>query len=135
MNCPSRTDNVDGREGWNQNPNVLEGTTREDFNDRTNARLLRRLSPDELTEEVQVDKGPDAPPSKKAPAATVGGVGRALPPDAQSDSNVVTTTYNTPHHPYGSGGGPQGSSRFQKIKQTLRIYGGFIGPGFMVSIF
>ncbi|KAL5349602.1 NRAMP-like transporter smf-3 [Pseudogymnoascus australis] len=67
MNCPSRTENTDGRECWNQNPNALEGTTREDFNGRTNARLLRQLSPDELPDEAFPDEGPDAPTSKKTP--------------------------------------------------------------------
>lgn len=133
MNCPSRTDNTDGREGWNQNPNALEGATREDLNGRTNARLLRRLSPDGLTDEVSPDEGPDAPTTKKTPMEAVEGVG-GVSTDDQFASNVVTTTSNTPHNPYSSGGGSQGS-RFQKIKQTLEIYGGFIGPGFMVSVF
>jgi hypothetical protein len=77
---------------------VPEGATREDFNGRTNARLLRRLSPNGFTDGVSPDEGPDAPTSKKAPAVTVEGVGR-VSTDAQSESNVVTTTCNTPRHP------------------------------------
>ena len=46
MNCPSRTDDTDGREGWNQSPNLLAGTTRADFNGRTNATARRSLDPD-----------------------------------------------------------------------------------------
>ncbi|KAL5346759.1 NRAMP-like transporter smf-3 [Pseudogymnoascus australis] len=45
MNCPSRTDDTDGREGWNQSPNLLAGTTRADFNGRTNATARRSLDP------------------------------------------------------------------------------------------
>ena len=58
MNCPSRTDDTDGREGWNQSPNLLAGTTRADFNGRTNATARRSLDPDVLGEEVPIAQSP-----------------------------------------------------------------------------
>jgi hypothetical protein len=45
MNCFSHRDNLDCHDGWIQNSNPLEGATREDFNGRTNSRILRRLDP------------------------------------------------------------------------------------------
>ena len=71
MNCPSRTDNPNGREGWNQSPNLHSGTTREDFNGMANARVLRRIEPGEPVSNNPDDEISDAQRPQKNAAPTV----------------------------------------------------------------
>lgn len=75
MNCPSRTDDTDGREGWNQSPNLLAGTTRADFNGRTNATARRSLDPDVPGEDVPIAQSHiDTPPPEKGDVGETGPV-------------------------------------------------------------
>jgi hypothetical protein len=121
MNCPSRTDDVDGRQGWNQNPNLLTGTTREDFNGRTNARLLRRMDPNGLGIEGAMHQMLDVDPSSNdskthAPGGT----------ETTARESLVDSTHpqNYPaRYP---------TRIFQSIKKVAVTYCKFIGPGFMV---
>ena len=121
MNCPSRTDNVDGREGWNQNPNLLSGTSREVFNGRTNARLLRRIDPDGPSKEVAMCQLPDLDPSSKNSKTNV--TGRA---ETRARESLVD-----PARPQNTSARPP-AFLFQMIKKVAVTYCKFIGPGFMV---
>lgn len=133
MNCPSRTDNVDGHEGWNQNPNLLAGTTREDFNGRANSITLRRANldtVDTLDGELSTCPGPDDLPSKgNNPEADPTG---QLPREKALESHVISPTSVT------MGAGASGfvfrgaSDVFKKCQSVLITFGKFIGPGFMV---
>ena len=71
MNCPSRPNNPNGREGWNQSPNLLSGTTREDFNGMANARVLRRIETSDPVSLKSIDDVPDGQRPRKNSAATI----------------------------------------------------------------
>jgi metal iron transporter len=122
MNCPSRTDNVDGREGWNQSPNLLSGTTRQDFNGRTNTRLLRRIDPDGPSNEMTMDQLPDLDPSSK-----------------NCKTNITERTQTRARESLGDPASPQNTSTrspsflFQVVKKAVVTYCKFVGPGFMVG--
>lgn len=121
MNCPSRTDDVDGREGWNQSPNLLAGTTREDFNGRANTIFRRRIDPDGPSNEVPLDQLSDVnPPSKNGQAnATVRTEERA------------SGSLADPSPPQSSSGNPA-TFLFHQVRKVAVKYCKFIGPGFMV---
>jgi metal iron transporter len=118
MNCPSRTDNLDGHDGWNQNPNPLEGTPREDFK-RTNSRILRRLDPagpsDDHGEPRDGENASAVSAASLAELHVMPGVLYAQEPDF------------TPSSPARS------ASFLQKARKWMKIYSQFIGPGFMVG--
>lgn len=122
MNCPSRTDNVDGREGWNQSPNLLSGASRQDFNGRTNTRLLRILDPDGPGKEVPMNQLHELDPSgeKSKTDSTEGSetkAGEFLVDPAHSQNTSTRTPLFL----------------FQFVKKVVVTYGKFIGPGFMVG--
>jgi hypothetical protein len=127
MNCPSRTDDTDGHEGWNQSPNLLAGTTRADFNGRTNATARRTLDPDDLEEVSIAPSHVDTPPPPEKGAVVSGVVEMA-----GGDSHVTTGGGGDG----GSGGGGAGSSGrlkfYQKVGKVFAKYASFVGPGFMV---
>jgi len=123
MNCPSRTDDPDGREGWNQSPNLLAGTTREDFNGRTNDTVRRGSDPDGLRDDVTCARDNiDTPPPKML-----------VPDIKQLDGHV-----SDPNAAGGEGGGGPGGrgmlSFLYKAKKILITFGSFIGPGFLVRL-
>src|SRR5690348_15564727 len=106
MNCPSRTDDTDGREGWNQSPNLLAGTTREDFNGRTNATARRSLDPDALGDDVAIARlDLDLPPPL---AEKKGGEKVSVVADAvEGEGHVI---YDDGRGGVGGGGGGGGGS-------------------------
>ena len=101
MNCPSRTDDTDGREGWNQSPNLLAGTTRADFNGRTNATARRTLDPDVPGEDVPIAQSHiDTPPPPEK-----GGLGEKGPVVENCDLMGHVTTGGGEGGGGGGGGG------------------------------
>lgn len=133
MNCPSRTDNLDGREGWNQNPNHLSNTTRQDLNGIANSRILRRSDADEPVEEAANMQSPDTSRRRKIyPLASK--LARAMTSRSLPQEHVTTTSFvvdDSGNGPNGSDGEPGFPHRVRKIIMT---FGKFVGPGFMVSI-
>lgn len=132
MNCPSRTDNVDGREGWNQNPNDLAGTTREDFNGIANSRTLRRIEPDDpiLGVPDHQDSGVRPRRGRDNSAATVK-LARTL--TSQNPDPQHVTMSSSMGGPNDNPGTATGSlSFFQKARKVLATFAKFVGPGFMV---
>ncbi|KKA29013.1 hypothetical protein TD95_004540 [Thielaviopsis punctulata] len=143
MNRPSRTDEPYEGEGYNQNPNDLSNdlTTNADLNGIANSRLMRGGADDgpgtasstdaEGIVQDSVDRGG---PRSMAPTAGLGGLGSGK--DAagvgggdgshgdgvQSVLEENTTTTTLPQTP------------LQKIVATVRKYGSFIGPGFMIAV-
>ena len=129
MNCPSRTDNADGRDGWNQSPNLLSGSTREDFNGMANTRILRRIDSSDPVLLLSNDDVPDAQRSRKNSTATI---------------RITTSQSLQPSHVSGvhpgsdiPGDGANSQSRLAnlltKARNVLIKFGKFVGPGFMVS--
>ncbi|KFY90935.1 hypothetical protein V498_05753 [Pseudogymnoascus sp. VKM F-4517 (FW-2822)] len=135
MNCPSRTDDTDGREGWNQSPNLLAGTTRADFNGRTNATARRSLDPDVPGEDVPIAQSHiDTPPPLDK-----GGMGEKGPVVGEKgDVTNHVTTGGDDGGGGGGGGGGWGLDRrqklYEKIGRVFMKYASFIGPGFMISV-
>lgn len=123
MNCPSRTDDTDGREGWNQSPNLLAAdiTTKEDFNGRTNDIARGSADTDGVIEDASSPRRNIEIPPKLPDSAT-----------KQLDGHVTIPAAE------GEGGGRSGDagsdkpSFFQRAKKFAVTYGSFIGPGFMV---
>jgi metal iron transporter len=134
MNCPSRTDNPDGREGWNQSPNKLSGTTREDFNGIANTRILRRIEPSNPALVVSnEDEVSDAQRPRKASATTTGIFG-AVSTNSTAD-HVNSGTMGT-QRPKDSRNCSFGISDFiPKARKLLVTFSKFIGPGFMVCTY
>jgi hypothetical protein len=132
MNCPSRTDNVDGREGWNQNPNHLSNTTRQDLNGIANSRMLRRSESEQPAEVVANIQSSDTSRRRKN-SPTMAQVARTLTSQSLSQNHVTITSFNV----YDSGSGPNGSDGepgfLHRIRKIVTTFGRFIGPGFMVS--
>ncbi|OBT54519.1 hypothetical protein VE04_03992 [Pseudogymnoascus sp. 24MN13] len=137
MNCPSRTDDTDGREGWNQSPNLLAGTTRADFNGRTNATARRSLDPDVPGEDVPIAQSlVDTPPPEK------GGLGEKGPVVGEKgDLTDHVTTGGGDGGGSGGGGGGEGEGGihrrkrfYEKTGRMFMKYASFIGPGFMISV-
>lgn len=137
MNCPSRTDDTDGREGWNQSPNLLAGTTRADFNGRTNATARRSLDTDVPGEDIPIAQSlVDAPPPPEK-----GGLGEKGPVVGEKGDlmgHVMTGGGDGGGGGGGgSGGGGGGGIRkrkmfYEKAGRMFMKYASFIGPGFMV---
>jgi metal iron transporter len=130
MNCPSRPDNSNGREGWNQNPNLLSGTTREDFNGMANARVLRRIETNDPVSLKSNDEVPDAQRPRKNSAAT-----RRLDTTLTSQSvekKQVKFNIFRCHGPSGETSGSCLPSFFSNSRKVLVTFGKFVGPGFMV---
>ena len=123
MNCPSRTDDNDGREGWNQSPNLFAAdiTTKEDFNGRTNDIAHGSADADGVIEDASSLRRNIEVPPKLPNSAT-----------KQLDGHVTIAAAG------GEGGGRSGDARSDKpsilkrAKKFAVTYGSFIGPGFMV---
>lgn len=130
MNCPSRTDDTDGREGWNQSPNLLAGTTREDFNGRTNSTARRTLDLDGLDDDAtRTQDHIDTPPPEEV-LAEVKLVKSHVSP-------VVSLAGDGGAGGGGGGGGLRGlgsQAFWQKARKFVVTFASFIGPGFMVSL-
>jgi metal iron transporter len=132
MNCPSRTDNADGRDGWNQSPNLLSATTREDFNGIANTRILRRIESNDPVLLVSNDEVPDAQRPRKNSAAVV-----RLTRTLTSQSLHRGHVNNMPPGCDGPNNQTKCPSKQVKIltkaRNVLMTFGKFVGPGFMVS--
>ena len=132
MNCPSRTDDTDGRDGWNQNPNLLSGTTREDFNGMANTRILRRIASNDPVLLVSNDEVQDAQRPRKNSAATVR-IARTLTNQSLPRDHVNGITSNRDDSHAGTSYSSGAANFFAKARRVLVKFSKFIGPGFMVS--
>lgn len=132
MNCPSRTDNTDGRDGWNQSPNLLSATTREDFNGMANTRILRRIESNDPALFVSNDEVPDAQRPRKNSVATVRlartFTSQSLP---WGHVDIVPSRCDDPNDQTKCP--PKLAKFFLKARNVLVTFGKFVGPGFMVS--
>jgi len=99
---------------------MLEGTTREDFN-RTNSRILRTLDPADPSDDHAMH---EAPEEESRDGENASGMGEAAP--LLGELHVIRGADCTPI--------PAHSASFlQKVLKWIKIYGRFIGPGFMVG--
>jgi metal iron transporter len=130
MNYPSRTDNPNAREGWNQSPNLHSGTTREDFNGMANTRVLRRIEPGEPVLKPSDDEVSDAQRPRKNSTQTI----RIAITSAGHKVEEDLVNPDALHCDGSSGNGDHFClpSLFSKTRKVLVTFGKFVGPGFMV---
>jgi hypothetical protein len=133
MNCPSRPNNPNGREGWNQSPNLLSGTTREDFNGMANARVLRRIETSDPVSLKSIDDVPDGQRPRKNSAATITlATTLTLPGQSVEKEQVESNIFHCDDPNDDEKGGSCLPSFFSKAPKVLATFGKFVGPGFMV---
>jgi metal iron transporter len=134
MNCPLRADDGDGRQGWNQNPNSMDGTTRQDLNGMANTRVLRRVESHDPTLDEPDDEVLRAQRRRRNSTATIR-VARTLTSQKQSDTcHVTRTSHEANEQPESSPNNDETCPNYmKKIRKVLMTFGKFVGPGFMVS--
>jgi len=150
--CPSRTDEPYEGEGYNQSPDHLAAdlTTNQDLNGIANAREVRNRDARTITGS---SKSPDedihnTPPEPPTNEAVVGEKsidegdfisrldGAGGDDDRKTATGVVELVASgsslRPNN--GGGGGSEKSSRVARLKEVLRTYAKFVGPGFMIAV-
>ena len=140
MNRPSRTDEPQKGDGYNQSPNAFSNdlTTNQDLNGIANARELGR------EEALPIQ---NAPPDKNEGEGTttnldqkegsqmhVGQVTHALTePGSLSPGGSPETTVRIGEGSINRSRGDNGSA-LDRVKRHLVNFGKFVGPGFMVAV-
>jgi hypothetical protein len=104
---------------------TLEGTTRDDFN-RTNSRILRRLDPADPSDDHAMHE-PREEESRDGENAAGMGV------DSLADLHVTRGVRSTQEADFTPNSPAHSASFLQKALKWIKIYGRFIGPGFMVG--
>ena len=130
MNCPSRTDNPNAREGWNQSPNLHSGTTREDFNGMANTRVLRRIEPGQPVSEISDEKVSDVQRPGKTSEPTIKITTTATGQSVDEDHLNRDVLHCDDSGDYGNLSCLP--SFLSKTRKVLVTYSKFVGPGFMV---
>ena len=138
MNCPSRTDEVDGHPEWNQNPGALSSdlTTRQDLNGMANLRTSRNhLPPESATLEQTCEQdtehdGYDEPRKTRKPRRAGLDKTHVM---LQSVSHGLTQRLRNacPCLHWPSVASRSSSSPFVRGVLTLAS---FVGPGFLVAV-
>lgn len=140
MNCPSRTDEIDEHDGWNQNPPSLSGdlTTRSDLNGISNLRLQRdRLPIDDNALDIALNKEMDDPSGLQSVKRPVSVPSNTLVNAAGSVEKHGQSAEVGQGPSRGSSGEPNqpaGSTWIRKYGRVLTKFSKFIGPGFMVAV-
>lgn len=137
MNCPSRTDETDEREGWNQSPPALAAdlTTRSDLNGIVNLRMQRDHLPpgepslEELPDDEIIELGES---STKGIAVTI--PINAIHKVEKSPRNQSQLFPDGAQDRQSSSQHRDSASLFRRVGQVLLKFSKFIGPGFMVSV-
>jgi hypothetical protein len=113
------------------NLNPLESTTREHFN-RTNSRILRTLDPTDPSDDHAMHE-PREEESRDGENASWMGVETAASPAESLTELLVTRGARSTQQADCTPISPAHNASFlQKALKWIKIYGRFIGPGFMV---
>jgi hypothetical protein len=111
---------------------MLKGTIREDFN-RTNSRILRRLDPADPSDDHAMHEAREEE-SREGENASGIGVERAAPPvDCLAELHVIHSVRSTQQADFTPISPAHSANFLQKALKWIKIYGRFIGPGFMVD--
>ncbi len=139
MNCPSRTDETNENQGWNQNPSGLTAdlTKRQDLDGRANSRAQRDHGPG-TTELAEIDYNRVVEP----PGMVEKGYEQDRKPykiTQCSIGNQLDESMASPHPlPYTHDNGTNWIKSvvgfLRRSGQVLLKYSRFIGPGFMISV-
>ncbi len=145
MNRPSRTDEPQKGDGYNQSPNAFSNdlTTNQDLNGIANARELGRdealsiqNSPPENHEgegstiNLDQEKGSQMHVGQVTHALTEPG---SVPPGGSPETmvKIAEGSRDEASRPRGRG---DKNSALDRVKQHLLNFGKFVGPGFMVAV-
>lgn len=140
MNCPSRTDEVPGGDGRNQNPPSLAGdlTTRQDLNGIANLRVQRHHESDPDADRMEdvnnrEDSCPVEPFGEKG-TSSLGGT--KCTKDMSKDHGAAADML--PGAPARVVPRQHSLGRIESYAvqgwKVVRKYGRFVGPGFMISV-
>ncbi|KAL8800516.1 MAG: hypothetical protein Q9182_005116 [Xanthomendoza sp. 2 TL-2023] len=136
MNCPSRTDELDERSGWNQSPPGLSAdtTTRADLNGIANLRTgqdttIMAHGPSQIDGWIDVD---DLDTTNKSRTAL-----SLHRPEGSEKLSALTSA--APYHTANLIRSQERTQRpvprlLQSLGSTLAKFSRFIGPGFMVAV-
>lgn len=140
MNCPSRTDEIPGSDGRNQNPPALAGdlTTRQDLNGIANLRVQRHHESD-----PDADRMDDANNRENScPVEPFGAKGTSFSGGSKCRKDVSKDHGSKEDMLPGAPAriGPRqlslGRLRSYGVQgwKVVRKFGRFVGPGFMISV-
>ncbi|KAI9780747.1 MAG: hypothetical protein M1839_006534 [Geoglossum umbratile] len=139
MNCPSRTDETMGHDGWNQSPPSLaaDTTTRQDLNGIANSRSQRDRTrvPDAMASGGELPVGQD--PDQTSPPEPTGSKD-AVAPSPKMPTLVAMHEGQARSHAGSSSNFSSGEKTLvvaaRRVGNVLAKFSKFIGPGFMVSV-
>ncbi|KAI9752996.1 MAG: hypothetical protein M4579_005381 [Chaenotheca gracillima] len=144
MNCPSRTDDIAGHDGWNQSPPALaaDTTTRQDMSGVANLRSRRdhQIDPGELEKENSVDANANITPQSHAPAAPTNDISGQRGFSAAGRSSVelehIRQGKSKPSMLPTRPDGPLSPTAraAHTVWNGFKKFAKFVGPGFMVSV-
>ncbi|KAK4242740.1 natural resistance-associated macrophage protein-domain-containing protein [Achaetomium macrosporum] len=151
MNRPSRTDEPQTGDGYNQSPPLFSNdlTTNQDLNGISNTRALRREERPAMTAPGQADAGPPDRLSLDGPNKTGAAAVAATHLPATTNASATGARHVGifgPHlgrqdeHSGLAGGRPDGdgalpsASWLSRAKHAILTFAKFIGPGFMVAV-
>lgn len=136
MNRPSRTDEPQASDGYNQSPPQLANdlTTNQDLNGISNTRALRRARFRALADSDLGQADPDphavARPDAHATATATATPETDMPSSAVAGAAIIGL--DASRHAATGGRGVQ--SWPSRIKHAVITFGKFVGPGFMVAV-
>lgn len=151
MNRPSRTDEPQKGDGYNQSPNALSNdlTTNADLNGISNSRELRGNEPSSVqngdqngdavdTNEIQ-DPGIGQQPASGGAGAAIGSRGMDQLQLGKGRVDLGVTSQRSMSAASGAGAGGSGGTNgprsvLHRIVKGFRTFGSFIGPGFLVAV-
>ncbi|WEW60789.1 NRAMP-like transporter smf-3 [Emydomyces testavorans] len=151
MNCPSRTNNPLDNPGWNQNPPLLTAdlTTRQDLNGIANTRERRRkqtgsngLELDPIQDKSPRNVSEDVEDLHSVRKGVTGSAVTEQEADLGEDANSgnVSSLPWQNHQSHTNDDGARSPWSFKpkglvsRTVQTLRKFGQFIGPGFLIAV-
>lgn len=106
---------------------MLEGTTGEDFN-QTNSRILRRSNPADASDDHAMH---EAREEESRDGENASGMGESAP--LLAELHVIRSPTSTQQAGFIPISSAHSVSFLQKALKWIKIYGRFIGPGFMVG--
>jgi metal iron transporter len=144
MNRPSRTDEPQAGDGYNQNPPRISNdlTTDQDLNGISNVRALRDGQQRPTTLDLgQSGSDPSGANTAGSPNKAVGGAGVGVRfSEAAGPGFTVPLPIDPDERPDSgaNGGGLDATSRrrswLSRTKHAVVTFGKFVGPGFMVAV-
>lgn len=139
MNCPSRVDEEALPNGWNQSPSPLALQTNNDMNGRANTRRQHdhRIQLSNPMDHILPIDG-EAVPRTKGKLHELGysetAVDGVVSEEGDEDVSRAGTSEKEVEGKRRSGFAATAGGKLRQLKKRLVKFGGFVGPGFMISV-